>query len=39
MIKKTASIVKILSILVLGKPGVGKTTMIREIARVLSDEM
>jgi len=27
------------SILVLGKPGVGKTTMIREIARVLSDEM
>ena len=27
------------SLLVLGKPGVGKTTMIREIARVLSDEM
>lgn len=27
------------SILVLGRPGVGKTTMIREIARVLSDEM
>jgi len=27
------------SILILGKPGVGKTTMIREIARVLSDEM
>jgi len=27
------------SILVLGKPGVGKTTVIREIARVLSDEM
>lgn len=27
------------SILVLGKPGVGKTTIIREIARVLSDEM
>lgn len=27
------------SILVLGKPGVGKTTMIREIARVLADEM
>jgi len=27
------------SILILGKPGVGKTTMVREIARVLSDEM
>jgi len=27
------------SILLLGKPGVGKTTIIREIARVLSDEM
>ena len=27
------------SILMLGKPGVGKTTIIREIARVLSDEM
>nr|YP_010851446.1 hypothetical protein Ycf45 [Echinothamnion hookeri]WGH14299.1 hypothetical protein Ycf45 [Echinothamnion hookeri] len=27
------------SILLLGKPGVGKTTAIREIARVLSDEM
>ena len=27
------------SILILGKPGVGKTTIIREIARVLSDEM
>jgi stage III sporulation protein SpoIIIAA len=27
------------SLLVLGKPGVGKTTMIREISRVLSDEM
>ena len=27
------------SILFLGKPGVGKTTIIREIARVLSDEM
>nr|BCG67750.1 conserved protein [Haptophyceae sp. NIES-3900] len=27
------------SILVLGKPGVGKTTAIREIARVFSDEM
>lgn len=26
------------SILVLGKPGVGKTTIIREIARVMSDE-
>ena len=26
------------SILILGKPGVGKTTIIREIARVLSDE-
>jgi stage III sporulation protein SpoIIIAA len=27
------------SILILGKPGVGKTTIIREMARVLSDEM
>jgi stage III sporulation protein SpoIIIAA len=27
------------SLLVLGKPGVGKTTMLREIARVLADEM
>jgi stage III sporulation protein SpoIIIAA len=27
------------SILILGKPGIGKTTIIREIARVLSDEM
>ncbi|CAN8069798.1 unnamed protein product [Agarophyton chilense] len=27
------------SILLLGKPGVGKTTVIREIARVLADEM
>ena len=27
------------SILILGKPGVGKTTIIREITRVLSDEM
>ena len=27
------------SILILGKPGVGKTTIIREIARVFSDEM
>lgn len=27
------------SILILGKPGVGKTTIIREIGRVLSDEM
>ena len=27
------------SLLILGKPGVGKTTIIREIARVLSDEM
>ena len=25
--------------MILGKPGVGKTTIIREIARVLSDEM
>ena len=27
------------SLLVLGKPGVGKTTLIREISRVLSDEV
>ena len=27
------------SILILGKPGVGKTTIIREISRVLSDEI
>ena len=27
------------SILILGKPGVGKTTIIREISRVLSDEL
>ena len=27
------------SILILGQPGVGKTTVIREMARVLSDEM
>ena len=27
------------SILFLGRPGVGKTTVIREIARVLSDEL
>ena len=27
------------SILILGKPGTGKTTIIREIARVLSEEM
>lgn len=27
------------SILLLGKPGVGKTTMLREVARVLSDEL
>nr|YP_010443851.1 Ycf45 [Vacuolaria virescens]UTE94738.1 Ycf45 [Vacuolaria virescens] len=27
------------SILILGKPGVGKTTTIREVARVLSDEL
>lgn len=27
------------SILILGQPGVGKTTIIREIARVLADEM
>ena len=27
------------SLLILGKPGVGKTTIIREISRVLSDEM
>ena len=40
----TASVVRDLlesekSILILGKPGVGKTTIIREIARVLADEM
>jgi len=27
------------SILILGKPGIGKTTIIREIARVVSDEL
>jgi stage III sporulation protein SpoIIIAA len=27
------------SILILGRPGVGKTTMLREVARVLADEM
>jgi stage III sporulation protein SpoIIIAA len=27
------------SVLLLGKPGVGKTTMLREVARVLSDDM
>ena len=27
------------SILILGRPGVGKTTIIREIARILADEM
>jgi len=27
------------SILILGKPGVGKTTIVREIARVLADEL
>jgi stage III sporulation protein SpoIIIAA len=27
------------SVLILGKPGVGKTTIIREIARILADEM
>jgi stage III sporulation protein SpoIIIAA len=27
------------SILILGKPGIGKTTMIREVSRILSDEM
>lgn len=27
------------SLLILGKPGIGKTTLIREISRVLSDEM
>jgi stage III sporulation protein SpoIIIAA len=27
------------SILILGRPGIGKTTIIREIARVLADEM
>eukprot|EP00959_Pyramimonas_sp_CCMP1952_P320680 6710668-Pyramimonas_sp.AAC.1 len=27
------------SILFLGRPGVGKTTVIRELARVLSDEL
>ena len=40
----TASVVRDLlesekSILILGKPGVGKTTIIREIARVLADEL
>ena len=40
----TASVVRDLlesekSILILGRPGVGKTTIIREIARVLADEM
>jgi len=27
------------SVLFLGRPGVGKTTVIREMARVLSDEL
>ena len=27
------------SILLLGRPGVGKTTMLREVARVLADEL
>ena len=27
------------SLLILGRPGIGKTTIIREIARILSDEM
>ena len=27
------------SLLILGKPGIGKTTIIREVARVLADEM
>src|SRR5205807_2255654 len=27
------------SILLLGRPGVGKTTLLREVARVLADEM
>jgi stage III sporulation protein SpoIIIAA len=27
------------SLLFLGRPGVGKTTVIRELARVLSDEL
>ena len=27
------------SLLILGRPGVGKTTIIREIARILADEM
>jgi stage III sporulation protein SpoIIIAA len=27
------------SILMLGRPGVGKTTALREIARVLADEL
>ena len=40
----TASVVRDLlesekSILILGRPGVGKTTIIREIARVLADEI
>ena len=40
----TASVIRDLlesekSILILGRPGVGKTTIIREIARVLADEM
>jgi stage III sporulation protein SpoIIIAA len=26
------------SILLLGRPGVGKTTMLREVARVLADD-
>src|SRR5207245_11009227 len=27
------------SVLLLGRPGVGKTTMLREVARVLADEL
>ncbi len=27
------------SILMLGRPGVGKTTMLREVARVLADDL